>query len=69
MRNPYRIPPFMVELQQFWLKHPDWRFGQMVFNIAGELTNREYWEDKLWNVEEPEFLEGIKKLNNIITGG
>ena len=35
MRDPYRIPFVLRELQRLWEKHPDWRLGQLVFNIPG----------------------------------
>ena len=33
MRNPHRIPLVLRELQRLWEKHPDWRLGQLIFNI------------------------------------
>ena len=35
MRNPERIPKVLRELGELWKKHPDWRLGQLVFNIVG----------------------------------
>ena len=35
MRNPERISYVLRELERLWKKHPDWRLGQLVFNIAG----------------------------------
>ena len=33
MRDPARIKPFLVELEKLWRQYPDWRFGQLVFNL------------------------------------
>ena len=35
MRNPDRIPKVLRELERLWSKHPDWRLGQLIFNIPG----------------------------------
>ena len=35
MRNPERIEKVMRELTKLWKKHPDWRLGQLIFNIPG----------------------------------
>ena len=35
-RNPERISKVLRELERIWKKHPDWRLGQLVFNIAGK---------------------------------
>jgi len=35
MRNPERIPKVLRELQKIWEKYPDWRLGQLIYNIPG----------------------------------
>lgn len=35
MRNPKRIKFVLRELERLWLQVPDWRLGQLVFNIVG----------------------------------
>ncbi len=35
MRNPNRIAFVLRELERLWKKHPDWRLGQLIFNIPG----------------------------------
>ena len=35
MRNPERIHWVMEKLEKLWMKYPDWRLGQLVYNIAG----------------------------------
>lgn len=33
MRNISRIPQLMELLEYYWLKVPDWRFGQLIENL------------------------------------
>ena len=35
MRDPNRIGPTLEVIRQLWEKYPDWRLGQLVFNLAG----------------------------------
>jgi hypothetical protein len=35
MRNKNRIPKFLKELEKYWQKVPDWRFGQLISNVLG----------------------------------
>lgn len=35
MRVPNRIEPFLEELGKLWKEFPDWRFGQLVYNLFG----------------------------------
>lgn len=38
MRNPDRIYKFCNELANIWAtKCPDWRFGQLMMNVLGEM--------------------------------
>lgn len=38
MRNPTRIPILLSHIQHLWEKHPDLRFGQLLFLIDGGKT-------------------------------
>lgn len=39
MRNPKRISKFCNELAKIWeINCPDWRFGQLICNVFGELA-------------------------------
>ena len=33
MRNMGRIPRMMEIIESYWIKVPDWRFGQLIENI------------------------------------
>ena len=37
MRDPNRIDEFCATLADLWHKVPDWRFGQLVWNIFGKI--------------------------------
>ena len=55
MRNPNRIEPFMDELGKIWKEEcPDWRFGQLIFNVIGHNGMAFY-------MEEDKMLEAVKK--------
>lgn len=40
MRNKNRIKPFCDTLAKIWEKDcPDWRFGQLICNVFGEMAS------------------------------
>lgn len=40
MRDPNRIYKFCNELANIWVtKCPDWRFGQLIMNVLGEMQS------------------------------
>ena len=48
-RDPARIPKLIEELQALWEAYPDYRFGQMIVNIAHTGVARMYsMEDDAW---------------------
>ena len=47
MRDPKRILVFTSLLEQFWMSHPDLRFGQIV-----EILKNELQVDDIFNIEE-----------------
>jgi len=55
MRNIKRIEPFLEKFSELWLLNPEYRFGQLVYNLGREL-NRD-----IFNVEEDEWLQIIQK--------
>ena len=57
MRNPKRIDVFCNELKRLWHKVPDWRFGQLMLNVLGEVYNH----SKL----DPFFIEDEKMLEEL----
>lgn len=57
MRDPNRIKLFLKELEKYWTKYPDTRFGQLIYNF-----NKRIREDgDTFNIENNEYLECIKK--------
>jgi len=54
MRNPNRILFVLRELERLWKKYPDWRLGQLIFNIPGRDP---------FHIEDYDLIElGFKKL-------
>ena len=53
MRDPKRIDRIIDKLRQVWLKHPDWRLGQLISNLQGTgpqdvfFAEEEEWEARL----------------------
>ena len=39
MRDPNRIDEFCAHLAEMWHNVPDWRFGQFVLNVLGEISH------------------------------
>jgi len=56
MRKVERIPTFLNELQKYWEKVPDWRFGQLMVNILGTCERDPFF------YEENEMLEVFEKF-------
>lgn len=58
MRDPKRIQGFLAGLAECWSKVPDWRFGQLICNVFGEMASQ--GRDPFFP-EEEEMLEFFKK--------
>jgi hypothetical protein len=56
MRKVERIPTFLNELQKYWEKVPDWRFGQLMVNVLGTCERDPFF------YEEKEMLEVFEKF-------
>lgn len=60
MRDKKRIKTFCNELAKIWeTKCPDWRFGQLMINVLGEMSAE--GRDPFFP-EEKEMLEYFKKF-------
>lgn len=58
MRKVERIEPFLKELGKIWGENvPDWRFGQLIFNLISEMGDPFYWEEDMF----------LKKLREYFT--
>jgi len=54
MRDVNRIDPFLQKIGEIWKTEcPDWRFGQLIFNLLIEYGVPFYWE-------EEDFLENLE---------
>jgi len=54
MRDINRIEPFLEKLKLHWLKNPDIRFGQLIFNLVSGTRK------SMYNMEENEWLKIIQ---------
>lgn len=57
MRDPQRIDRILKLIGEYWKKHPDQRFGQMIIN-AGILEDN----NRVWNNEDKAFEEFLQEL-------
>lgn len=71
MRNPERIDEIMNELTEIWKENPDWRFGQLISNVVGEIMYEEKIQDMFFP-EDDVWLNGLqeyKKSHSIYNQG
>lgn len=40
MRDPKRIDAFLQGLGECWKQVPDWRFGQLICNVLGDMQGK-----------------------------
>ena len=57
MRDPNRIDKFCDELKTIWHQVPDWRFGQLIYNLM--LT--QFTSGRAFYAEDGEILAALKK--------
>lgn len=62
MRDPNRIDGYCARLAGIWKKVPDWRFGQLVFNLL-EAYSEETRCDAFY-AEDDGFFAYLEKLTN-----
>ena len=56
LRDPNRIKPFLENLEKLWLRYPDYRFGQLIYLLAGEIGQDIFFP------EEDDWMEHINNL-------
>lgn len=62
-RSVERMQPFLQQLEQFWRRHPDWRFGQMMCNL--DRRYRAMHDDNdFFYLEEDEFLAFLEECED-----
>lgn len=61
MRDPNRIDEFCKRLAAVWHKVPDWRFGQLMVNVLGEMNRDPFFPE---DEEMIEFFENYVKKNS-----
>ena len=75
MRDPERIPELLDLIHKLWLKDPDLRFNQLVYNLQGEYSYMNNDSGKIierasdgyesigydfFNLEDDEFIEFLR---------
>jgi len=65
-RDANRIRPFLNRLATCWEKVPDWRFGQLMMNVLGEMSSN--GRDPFFPEEDEmiQFFEDYFKRNKIV---
>ena len=56
LRDPNRIKPFLENLEKLWLRYPDYRFGQLIYLLAGEIGQDIFFP------EEGAWINAIERL-------
>lgn len=70
MRDINRIDEVMSELTKIWKNNPDWRFGQLISNVIGEIKYKGnisdifFPEDDFWREKLKEFNESHDIYNH-----
>lgn len=59
MRDPNRIYDVLVAVEALWIKHPDWRFMQLINNVQ-----RAYGNDMFYT-EDDKFKDLIELLTEM----
>ena len=60
MRDPQRIDDFCDRLKEIWKQVPDWRFGQLMCNVLGEVQNNT--KQDIFYIEDKPMIEELEKL-------
>jgi uncharacterized protein YihD (DUF1040 family) len=55
MRDPNRITPTLQYVEAIWRQNPDWRLGQLIYNLA-----RDYGYFDSYYIEDDKLVEVIK---------
>ena len=58
MRDPNRIDEFCATLAELWHKVPDWRFGQLMCNMFGDISTERLIDP--FYIEDNEMLREMK---------
>lgn len=63
MRDPNRIDEFCAHLAELWHNVPDWRFGQLMCNMLGQISY-DRGVDTFY-IEDDEMLMAMKNYFNM----
>lgn len=66
MRNPNRIDTFVEKVRDAWKEFPDWRFGQFMLNVLGDMQGRARYD--LFFMEDEDFFKLFDEVIKIYKG-
>ena len=66
MRNPDRIDNFIEKVRATWKEVPDWRFGQFMLNILGDMQARAKYD--LFFMEDEDFFKLFDEVTKMYKG-
>jgi len=64
MREKARIKRILKLIEDYWLKHEDMRFGQLIINMGIADDSNRVWQREDWDLEE-DLINDLKKENGI----
>lgn len=64
MRDPKRIKPILNKLEEYWIKNPDLRLGQIIANCVREYDGRLNCDP--FYIEDEDLIAGLEKLDSYL---
>ena len=66
MRNPNRIDNFIEKVRDAWKEVPDWRFGQFMLNVLGDMQAKAEYD--LFFMEDEDFFKLFDEVMKVYKG-
>ena len=70
MRDPKRIEKILRLLEESWLRSPDLRLGQLIFNLTHNVLNKnsdgdiEVTENSIYNIQDDDVQKFLEEIND-----
>jgi len=64
MRDPNRIKNVIDKLEEFWIKNPEWRLGQIIANCVRAHDDRLNCDP--FYIEDEDLIDGLEKLDSYL---
>lgn len=63
MRDPARIDETLTVVREYWLKNPDMRLGQLIYNAARTAYGPQTTVlNAIWLIEEDKLIETLEEM-------